>query len=245
MRRERAVLAVAPAGARQRDREVAREGDALHAGVYALADLPPRPAEPLRTIPPAAGTARSHPSSGERPLERLRANDVYLARHGQTAYNLAGRFPGAPARALTTPAANRRTNSPSAPAHRFTALWSSPLLRARDSRHRRRRIGLTRRGPAPDRDGRGRVDGPDASTTSSHTPAVRRIRGRRPDLCFPRRRVFRATGAAGQRRAARRRTGRPAGAGRLSRDGHSCCAARPRRHGADRAARPERRAPPA
>jgi broad specificity phosphatase PhoE len=81
----------------------------------------PRPVRPILTehadtLPPAAGCR------------------VYLARHGETAYNHEGRFQGqqqvplndtgrAQAAALAVPAA----------AHGFRALWCSPLLRARET----------------------------------------------------------------------------------------------------------------
>jgi broad specificity phosphatase PhoE len=59
---------------------------------------------------------------------------VYLARHGQTAYNLEGRFQGqlpvpldATGRKQAVELAER------AAAHGFAALWCSPLLRARET----------------------------------------------------------------------------------------------------------------
>jgi broad specificity phosphatase PhoE len=59
---------------------------------------------------------------------------VYLARHGQTAYNLEGRFQGQlpvpldhAGRAQAAELAER------AAAHGFAALWCSPLLRARET----------------------------------------------------------------------------------------------------------------
>jgi broad specificity phosphatase PhoE len=62
------------------------------------------------------------------------ASSVYLARHGQTAYNLEGRFQGhlpvpldALGRAQAADLAER------AAAHGFRALWCSPLLRARET----------------------------------------------------------------------------------------------------------------
>jgi broad specificity phosphatase PhoE len=69
---------------------------------------------------------------------------VYLARHGQTAYNLEGRFQGhlpvpldAIGRAQAAELAER------AAAHDFRVLWCSPLLRARETADIvARRLGL-------------------------------------------------------------------------------------------------------
>jgi len=62
------------------------------------------------------------------------AISIFLARHGQTAYNLEGRFQGQQAvplddvgRAQASDLAER------ARAHRFSALWTSPLRRARET----------------------------------------------------------------------------------------------------------------
>jgi broad specificity phosphatase PhoE len=62
------------------------------------------------------------------------ATDIYLARHGQTAYNLEGRFQGqqeipldATGRAQALELAER------AVPYAFSALWTSPLLRARET----------------------------------------------------------------------------------------------------------------
>lgn len=59
---------------------------------------------------------------------------IYLARHGQTAYNLEGRFQGhlpvpldATGRAQALELAERAAD------HGFAALWCSPLLRARQT----------------------------------------------------------------------------------------------------------------
>jgi broad specificity phosphatase PhoE len=61
-------------------------------------------------------------------------SDIYLARHGQTAYNLEGRFQGqlpvpldAVGRAQAEDLAER------ASAHGFASLWCSTLLRARET----------------------------------------------------------------------------------------------------------------
>jgi broad specificity phosphatase PhoE len=59
---------------------------------------------------------------------------VYLARHGQTAYNLEGRFQGQLAVPLDdTGRAQAVELAERAAAHDFRALWSSPLLRARET----------------------------------------------------------------------------------------------------------------
>jgi broad specificity phosphatase PhoE len=59
---------------------------------------------------------------------------VYLARHGQTAYNHEHRFQGQ--QAVPLDATGRRQAAElaeRAAAHGFAALWSSPLLRARET----------------------------------------------------------------------------------------------------------------
>jgi broad specificity phosphatase PhoE len=59
---------------------------------------------------------------------------VYLARHGQTAYNLERRFQGQ--QPIPLDATGRRQAAElaeRAAAHGFAALWSSPLLRARET----------------------------------------------------------------------------------------------------------------
>jgi len=79
-----------------------------------------------------------------RPTLTSGSASVYLARHGQTAYNLEGRFQGqlpvpldATGRAQAVDLAER------AAAHGFRALWCSPLLRARETADVvARRIGL-------------------------------------------------------------------------------------------------------
>ncbi len=73
--------------------------------------------------------------------------DVYLARHGQTAYNLEGRFQGQlPVPLDDTGRTQAGELAEHAAAHGFSALWSSPLLRARETADIvARRIGLTPR----------------------------------------------------------------------------------------------------
>jgi broad specificity phosphatase PhoE len=59
---------------------------------------------------------------------------VYLARHGQTAYNLEGRFQGQlPVPLDETGRAQAVDLAERAAAHGFRALWCSPLLRARET----------------------------------------------------------------------------------------------------------------
>jgi broad specificity phosphatase PhoE len=69
---------------------------------------------------------------------------VYLARHGQTAYNLEGRFQGQlPVPLDDTGRAQAGDLAERAAAHDFGALWCSPLLRARETADIvARRIGL-------------------------------------------------------------------------------------------------------
>ncbi|HEY2141003.1 MAG TPA: histidine phosphatase family protein [Solirubrobacteraceae bacterium] len=59
---------------------------------------------------------------------------VYLARHGQTAYNLEGRFQGQlPVPLDETGRAQAAELAERASAHAFARLWCSPLLRARET----------------------------------------------------------------------------------------------------------------
>src|SRR4029077_12264904 len=59
---------------------------------------------------------------------------IYLARHGQTAYNLEGRFQGQMAVPLDeTARAEAAELAERAAEHGFAALWCSPLLRARET----------------------------------------------------------------------------------------------------------------
>lgn len=72
---------------------------------------------------------------------------VYLARHGQTAYNLDLRFQGhLPVPLDDTGRTQARDLAERASAHPFAALWCSPLLRARETADIvAERIGLTPR----------------------------------------------------------------------------------------------------
>ncbi len=59
---------------------------------------------------------------------------IYLARHGQTAYNLEGRFQGhLPVPLDDTGRAQALELARRAAAHDFAVLWCSPLLRARET----------------------------------------------------------------------------------------------------------------
>jgi broad specificity phosphatase PhoE len=59
---------------------------------------------------------------------------LYLARHGQTAYNLEGRFQGQlPVPLDDTGRAQAAELADRAAAHEFAKLWCSPLLRARET----------------------------------------------------------------------------------------------------------------
>jgi probable phosphoglycerate mutase len=71
--------------------------------------------------------------------------NVYLARHGQTAYNLERRFQGhLPVPLDDTGREQARDLAERASAHPFAALWCSPLLRARETADTvAERIGLT------------------------------------------------------------------------------------------------------
>ncbi len=73
---------------------------------------------------------------------------VYLARHGQTAYNHAGRFQGhLPVPLDETGVAQAHDLAERARGHGFTALWCSPLLRARQTAD----IVAARSGSSPSR----------------------------------------------------------------------------------------------
>jgi probable phosphoglycerate mutase len=66
--------------------------------------------------------------------DRQRARRVFLARHGQTAYNRDGRFQGQQAIPLDeTGREQARELAERAVAYGFRALWTSPLLRARET----------------------------------------------------------------------------------------------------------------
>jgi broad specificity phosphatase PhoE len=77
-------------------------------------------------------------------LTERSASGVYLARHGQTAYNLEGRFQGQlPVPLDETGRAQAADLAERAATYGFAALWCSPLLRARETADViARRIGL-------------------------------------------------------------------------------------------------------
>jgi broad specificity phosphatase PhoE len=59
---------------------------------------------------------------------------IYLARHGQTAYNAEGRFQGQGAVPLdATGRGQARELAEKAATYEFAVLWCSPLLRARET----------------------------------------------------------------------------------------------------------------
>jgi probable phosphoglycerate mutase len=67
-------------------------------------------------------------------VSRRERPQVYLARHGQTAYNLEGRFQGQQQIPLdATGRAQARELAERAVSYDFAALWCSPLLRARET----------------------------------------------------------------------------------------------------------------
>jgi broad specificity phosphatase PhoE len=72
---------------------------------------------------------------------------IYLARHGQTAYNAEGRFQGqGPVPLDETGRAQAAALAEQAAPYAFTALWCSPLLRTRETADAvAQRIGLTPR----------------------------------------------------------------------------------------------------
>jgi len=67
-------------------------------------------------------------------VSRRPGPQVYLARHGQTAYNLEGRFQGQQAIPLDGVGRDQaRELAERAVSYGFVSLWSSPLLRARET----------------------------------------------------------------------------------------------------------------
>jgi broad specificity phosphatase PhoE len=67
-------------------------------------------------------------------LPRIAASSIFLARHGQTAYNLERRFQGQqPVPLDDTGRAQAAELAERAADHGFAALWCSPLLRARQT----------------------------------------------------------------------------------------------------------------
>jgi len=114
---------------------------------------------------------------------------VYLARHGQTAYNLEGRFQGQQQVPLDdTGRAQALELAERAAAYAFRALWCSPLLRARETSDAvAARIGLV-----PQQDAR--LMETDAGDWTNHTFADVRARAQEqfdafaagnPSFAFP------------------------------------------------------------
>jgi broad specificity phosphatase PhoE len=69
-----------------------------------------------------------------RPILTERSSSVYLARHGQTAYNKEGRFQGQQEVPLDDTGREQAAElAERAAVYGFAALWCSPLLRARET----------------------------------------------------------------------------------------------------------------
>ena len=91
--------------------------------------------------------------------------------------------------------------------HDFAALWSSPLLRARETADIvAARVGLeaVEDPRLVETDAGDWTDRPSPRCAAEAQRALRRVRRRRPGLRLPRRRVLRRTGAARLRRAGAR-----------------------------------------
>jgi broad specificity phosphatase PhoE len=86
----------------------------------------------LSAIAPGKPRQRAH--YAPLPVSAHAQTRVYLARHGQTAYNLEGRFQGQLPVPLDDTGRDQAAElAERAAAHSFRALWSSPLLRARET----------------------------------------------------------------------------------------------------------------
>ena len=132
--------------------------------------------------------------------------NVYLARHGQTAYNLERRFQGQqPVPLDDTGRGQARELAERAADYGFAALWCSPLLtRPRNGRRGRsaHRPGAPR-GRALHGDRRGRLDQPAVQRSASQIArAACQVSRRGRELRVPGRRVIRRTGDARGGRAA-------------------------------------------
>jgi broad specificity phosphatase PhoE len=87
--------------------------------------------EPRPLRPALSGSARS---GGPTPADGDVSGGIYLARHGQTAYNREGRFQGQQEVPLDeTGRAQALELAERAVSYDFAALWCSPLLRARET----------------------------------------------------------------------------------------------------------------
>ena len=184
VRRERAVLAV-HAGARERQRQVARERDASHQGRSTNV-------RSVRGSPICSSGATRARGPRQAPLcspfmeTTTPASGIFLARHGRTAYNEEHRFQGhlpVPLDALGLQQAHELAERASAYGFEV-ALREHPVPRRPDS-------GARRRAPAPQadprrparRDRRRRLDRPPLLGRARRiTRALRHVRGRRPGL---------------------------------------------------------------
>jgi broad specificity phosphatase PhoE len=114
---------------------------------------------------------------------------VYLARHGQTAYNREGRFQGQlPVPLDDTGRAQAAELAERVAAHEFAALWCSPLLRARQTADVvARRIGLEPREDARlmETDAGDWTDHPFAEIHQRHPDEFARFINGDPLFAFP------------------------------------------------------------
>jgi probable phosphoglycerate mutase len=116
-------------------------------------------------------------------------SNIYLARHGQTAYNLERRFQGQqPVPLDDTGRAQAEDLAERAAGHGFTALWCSPLLRARETADIvARRIGLRPREDARlmETDAGAWTDRPFADVQAEAPEAFAAFLDGDPDFAFP------------------------------------------------------------
>ena len=148
---------------------------------------------------------------------------VFLARHGQTAYNLEGRFQGQrPVPLDETGRAQAAELAERAAGYEFAALWCSPLLRARETAEIvSARIGLDPREDARlmETDAGDWTDRPFAEVQSEAPELFEQFFTGNPAFAFPGGESFAAQEVRVAAALARRRSGRAAGARRLPRDG--------------------------
>jgi broad specificity phosphatase PhoE len=114
---------------------------------------------------------------------------MYLARHGETAYNAEGRFQGQGAVPLNgTGRAQAAALAEQALAYEFVALWCSPLLRARETADVvARRVGLTPREDARlmETDAGAWTDRSFADVQAEVPEEFARFKGGDPSFAFP------------------------------------------------------------
>jgi broad specificity phosphatase PhoE len=114
---------------------------------------------------------------------------MYLARHGQTAYNAEGRFQGqGPVPLDATGRAQAAALAEQALAYEFAALWCSPLLRARETADIvARAIGLTPREDARlmETDAGEWTDRSFAAVQAQAPEEFARFKGGDPTFAFP------------------------------------------------------------